>query len=163
MAQLTDTWLRRQALAALRRWTHMLKTLDTRIAAMLAEQSQLAPLGKIKGVGPVLLATLAGQLPELGRISGKAIAKLVGVAPLARDSGERRGVRGIWGGRAGIRAVLYMATLTAVRYEPALKNFYQSLRSRGKPAKVALVACMRKLLVILNARMRSEMNASSAT
>ena len=163
LAQLTDSWLRRQALAALRRWTHMLKTLDARIAEMLAEQSQLAELGKIKGVGPVLLATLAGQLPELGKISGKAIAKLVGVAPLARDSGERRGVRGIWGGRAGIRAVLYMSTLTAVQHEPVMKDFYQALRSRGKPAKVALVACMRKLLVILNARMRDEMNTSAAT
>jgi len=92
--------------------------------------------------------------PELGRLDGKAIAKLVGVAPLARDSGLMRGQRHVWGGRSEIRAVLYMATLTAIRYEPKLRDFYQALRARGKAAKVAIVAAMRKLLVILNARMR---------
>jgi transposase len=90
----------------------------------------------------------------VGRLDGKAIAKLVGVALLARDSGLMRGQRHVWGGRREIRAVLYMATLTAIRYEPRLRDFYQSLRARGKAAKVAIVAAMRKILVILNARMR---------
>ena len=91
---------------------------------------------------------------ELGTLDGKAIAKLVGVAPLARDSGLMRGRRHVWGGRSEIRAVLYMATLTTIRYEPKLRDFYQGLRARGKAPKVAIVAAMRKLLVILNARMR---------
>lgn len=159
LAALTDAWLCKQALAALRRWQAMLAALDARIAQQLAEQPHLAPLQQVKGVGPVLLATLAAQLQELGQLSGKAIAKLVGLAPLACDSGNRRGVRCIWGGRAAIRAVLYMATLTAVRHDPKLRAFYQSLRARGKPGKVALVAAMRKLLVILNAKMRDQMNA----
>lgn len=161
LSQLTDAWLRQQGQAALRHWQDMLKELDGRIAEQLAQQPQLARLQQIKGVGPVLLSTLAGQLPELGQLDGKAIAKLVGVAPLACDSGTQRGARRIWGGRAGIRAALYMATLTAVRYEPRLRDFYQTLRARGKPAKVALVAAMRKLLVILNARMRDAMNTTA--
>jgi transposase len=111
-------------------------------------------LRSLKGVGPVLQAALACQLPELGQLDGKAIAKLGGVAPLARDSGLMRGQRHVWGGRRQIRAVLYMASLTAIRYEPRLRDFYQALRARGKAAKVAIVATMRKLLVILNARMR---------
>ena len=160
LEQLTDTWLRRQTLLALRRSEAMLKALDARIAQQVAEQPCLAVLGQIKGVGPVVRSALATQLPELGHVSGKAIAKLVGVAPLACDSGNQRGTRRIWGGRAGLRATLYMGTLTAVRYEPTLRSFYQSLRQRGKPAKVALVASMRKLLVILNARMRDHLNAS---
>lgn len=161
LAQLTDPWLCQQARRALRQWQAMLADIDTRIAQLLAAQPQLAPLRRIKGVGPVLLATLAGQLPELGTLTGKAIAKLVGVAPLARDSGAMRGRRSVWGGRANIRTVLYMATLTAVRHEPRLQAFYQSLRGRGKPAKVALVAAMRKLLVILNAKMRDQTHAST--
>jgi transposase len=100
------------------------------------------------------VATLAAHLPELGQLSGKAIAKLVGVAPLARDSGYQRGQRVIWGGRSVIRQVLYMAALSTIRYEPSLRDFYQRLRQRGKAGKVALVAVMRKMLVILNARMR---------
>lgn len=160
LEQLTDPWLRRQTLLALGRSEAMLKALDARIAQQVADQPGLAVLGQIKGVGPVLRSALATQLPELGHLSGKAIAKLVGVAPLACDSGNLRGARRIWGGRAGLRATLYMGTLTAVRYEPTLRSFYQSLRDRGKPAKVALVASMRKLLVILNARMRDHLNAS---
>ncbi|WP_146092061.1 transposase, partial [Xanthomonas codiaei] len=87
--------------------------------------------------------------------------KLVGVAPLARDSGLMRGVRHIWGGRACVRQVLYMATLVAVRFNPALRDFYQRLRERGKAGKVALVAAMRKLLVILNAKMRDQLAADA--
>jgi transposase len=144
------TWVRRH-IAMLQR---ELGRLDTEIKHQVAAQPTLDPLRSIKGVGPVLQATLAAHLPELGRLDSKAIAKLVGVAPLARDSGLMRGQRHVWGGRRQIRAVLYMACLTAIRYEPKLRDFYQGLRTRGKVAKVAIVATMRKLLVILNARMR---------
>jgi len=108
------------------------------------------------GVGPVLAATLLGGLPELGTLSRRAIAALVGVAPWARDSGPRRGPRRCWGGRADIRAVLYMATLAAVRWNPVLRAFYQRLLAAGKLKKVALVACMRKLLTILNAMVKTQ-------
>ena len=128
--------------------------LDRQIAQQVSEQPQLEAIQTLKGVGPVLLAVLASQLPELGKLDGKAIAKLVGVAPLARDSGTVRGTRSIWGGRADIRQALYMSALSALRYEPRLRDFYQSLRARGKAAKVAIVAVMRKMLVILNARAR---------
>lgn len=151
---LTDPWLREQAQGFVQQAQQALRELERRLARQVAAHPHLAVLAQIKGVGPVMLATLAAQLPELGQLSGKAVAKLVGVAPLARDSGRWRGARSIWGGRAGLRGVLYMAALTAVRYEPRLRSFYQALRARGKPAKVALVAAMRKLLVILNARMR---------
>lgn len=163
LSQVTDTWLRQQARQALQQWQTMLEQIDARIAQMIAVQPHMTPLRAIKGVGPVLAATLAGQLPELGTLSGKAIAKLVGVAPLARDSGMMRGRRSVWGGRANIRAVLYMATLTAIRYEPRLRDFYQSLRQRGKLAKVAIVASMRKLLVILNAKMRDQLQLAPPT
>lgn len=108
-------------------------------------------LRTVPGVGPVTARTLLGELPELGHLNGKAIAALVGVAPHAADSGHLRGKRRIWGGRAQVRAVLYMATLVAVRHNPVLRDFYTRLRERGKSAKVALVACMRKLLLTLNA------------
>ncbi len=109
----------------------------------------------LKGVGPNTQAMLMGALPELGQLDRRAISKLVGIAPLARDSGRMRGKRSIWGGRADVRAALYMATLSAVRYEPTIKAFYERLRAAGKPAKVALVACMRKLLSIINAVIKS--------
>ncbi|MCE7033579.1 transposase [Lysobacter sp. GX 14042] len=158
---LDDPWLRSQLKATLAHLQRSLKSLDARIAGQVAAQPQLAALQQVKGVGPVLVATLAGHLPELGQIDGKAIAKLVGVAPLACDSGSWQGTRHVWGGRAVVRTVLYMATLSAIRYEPRLRDFYQSLRARGKPAKVAIVASMRKLLVILNARIRDHRAATA--
>jgi transposase len=108
----------------------------------------------IKGVGPVLSTTLLGELPELGRLDRKGIAKLVGVAPLNHDSGQFRGKRKIWGGRASVRASLYMATLVASRYNPTIRDVYQRLLAAGKPKKLALTACMRKFLTILNAAVR---------
>ena len=96
-----------------------------------------------------------GELPELGTLSHKQIAKLVGVAPLARDSGTLRGKRMIWGGRASVRTALFRAALSARRWNPGVRAFYDRLRAAGKPAKVALIACARKLLVILNAMVRS--------
>lgn len=106
------------------------------------------------GVGPVLSRTILAALPELGRLDRKAIAALVGVAPLNRDSGLMRGKRMISGGRAPVRTALYMGTLTATRCNPVIRAFYLRLVAAGKPKKVALTACMRKLLIILNAMVR---------
>jgi transposase len=105
------------------------------------------------GVGPVLATTLLADLPELGRLNRRQIAALVGLAPLNWDSGQQRGTRHIWGGRAPVRTALYMATLAAVRCNPVIRRFFERLSAAGKPRKVALVACMRKLLTILNAMM----------
>jgi transposase len=105
----------------------------------------------VPGVGPILAKTLLAELPELGELKNKQLAALVGVAPLNRDSGILRGKRAIWGGRGGVRAALYMGALVATRCNPSIKVFYERLLAAGKPKKVALVACMRKLLIILNA------------
>jgi transposase len=111
-------------------------------------------LQSVPGVGPVVSHTLLTELPELGTLSGRRIAALAGVAPVARDSGRHSGARRIAGGRSGVRSALYMACLSAVRYNPVLRAFYRRLRAAGKRAKVALVAAMRKLLVTLNAMVR---------
>ena len=111
-------------------------------------------LRTVPGVGPQLSLTLLAHLPELGTLDRKQIAALVGVAPYNRDSGTRRGKRAVWGGRSRVRAVLYMGALVASRHNPAIRDFYQRLLAAGKPKKVALVASMRKLLVILNAMLK---------
>jgi transposase len=111
-------------------------------------------LRSVPGVGPVLTNTLLIELPELGSLNRKQVAALVGVAPLNRDSGQHRGKRFCWGGRARVRTVLYMAALSASRYNPTIRRFHQRLIAAGKPQKVALTACMRKLLIILNAMVR---------
>lgn len=111
-------------------------------------------LSEVKGIGTVTSMSLTAWLPELGTINRKQIAALVGVAPLNHDSGAYRGRRRVWGGRAAVRAVLYMATLSAIRHNPTITTFHQRLRAAGKPKKVAIVACMRKLLTILNAMVR---------
>lgn len=112
-------------------------------------------LTSFKGVGRVTAVTLLAALPELGTLNRKTVAALVGVAPFNRDSGTLRGKRCIWGGRAHVRAALYMATLSAIRYNPAIKAFYQRLTQAGKRPKVAIVACMRKTLTILNAMLKN--------
>jgi transposase len=112
-------------------------------------------LRTVPGVGPVLATTLLADLPELGRLNRKQIAALVGVAPLNRDSGLQRGSRHIWGGRAPVRSALYMATVSAVRCNAVIRAFFERLCAAGKPKKVALTACMRKLLTILNAMMHT--------
>jgi transposase len=112
-------------------------------------------LKSVPGVGKVVASTLLIELPELGRLNRRKIAALVGVAPLNRDSGTMRGRRTVWGGRAKLRAILYMAALVASRRNPIITAFYQRLLGAGKAKKVALVACMRKLLTILNAMMRT--------
>lgn len=111
-------------------------------------------LKSVPGVGPVLTATLLAEMPELGQLNRREIAKLAGVAPLVRDSGRFRGKRFCWGGRAKVRCVLYMGALSAIRHNPVIQTFYQRLTEAGKEKKVALTACMRKLLTILNAMMR---------
>ena len=131
---------------------------DTTLQQLIADspvwrvQDEL--LQSVPGVGPILASTLLGGVPELGRLDRRQIAVLIGVAPLARDSGTLRGRRTCWGGRAPVRQVLYMAALVAARWKPALRIFYQRLRAAGKPAKVALTAVARKLLVLLNAILR---------
>jgi transposase len=117
-------------------------------------QATEAVLQSIPGVGPVLSRTLLGQVPELGTLGRKQIAALVGVAPFNCDSGTMRGRRRVWGGRAEVRAVLYMSTLVATRYNPVIKAFYARLLAAGKLKKVALTACMHKLLTIMNAMVR---------
>ena len=111
-------------------------------------------LRTVPGVGELLSLTLLAHLPELGSLDRRQIAALVGVAPFNRDSGTLRGKRTVWGGRSRVRAVLYMIPLSATRYNPVIRDFYQRLLSAGKSKKVALVACMRKLLVILNSMLK---------
>lgn len=111
-------------------------------------------LQSVPGVGPVLSTTLLAHLPEMGSLNRRQIAALVGVAPYNRDSGNFRGKRAVWGGRSAIRAALYMATLVATRYNPIIRAFYHRLCAAGKPKKVSLTACMRKLLTILNAMLK---------
>lgn len=143
-------WARNEIKALQREMTRIDGGIKAQLDALpVSEQMQL-----LKGVGTGLCSALLGLLPEIGHVNRRQIAKLVGIAPLNRDSGTKRGYRSVWGGRALVRAILYMATLTAIRWEPALKETYQRLRANGKAAKVAIVACMRKLLVILNARAR---------
>jgi len=134
--------------------------LDQALATLLRQspiwQADATLLGSVPGVGPVLTATLLAELPELGTLNRKQIAALVGVAPITRESGRWRGRAMIGGGRAAVRATLYMAALVATRHNPALRTFYQRLVAAGKAKKLALTAVMRKLLVILNAMRRSQ-------
>lgn len=144
--------------------TAMLKMLDRQIRLLDDEaskhlrehfQDKLCLLQGLKGVGPGTQAMLMAALPELGSLNQREIAKLVGVAPLNCDSGKHKGLRITWGGRASVRAALYMAALSATHHDPVIKAFYERLLQAGKPKKVALVACMRKLLVIINAILKS--------
>jgi transposase len=136
-----------------------LAALDQQIAAALAAEpdgaERAAILGSVPGIGPVATSALLALLPELGRRDGKAIAALAGLAPIAQDSGRRRGQRSIQGGRGVVRCVLYMAALVASRHNPVIRAFYQRLVAAGKAKKQALTAAMRKLLVILNAMLRN--------
>ena len=147
----------KQTLAALRRERTVI---DVVMKQLLAAHATPA-IGSGKGMGPMFQTALLALLPELGHLDRRQIAKLVGVAPMNRDSGKHQGKRTIYGGRAQMRVALYMATLSAVRWDPELKAHYQQLRARGKIAKVALVACMRKMLGIVNARRRSELRMDS--
>ena len=132
--------------------------LDREIAAAVRADTVLkadaALLRTVPGVGPTVSATLLGRLPELGRLDRRQIAALVGVAPMARDSGSSHKARHCTGGRADVRTLMYMAAVSASRHNPVIRTFYQRLRAAGKPAKVALIACVRKLLTILTAIVR---------
>lgn len=157
---MTDAVIRplmRRTLAALQREQ---KAVDTAMKALVQEHATPA-VGSSKGLGPMFQATMLSLLPELGELTRQQVAKLVGVAPMNRDSGQTQGKRRIHGGRSEVRVALYMATLSAVRWDPPMKAHYQQLRARGKVAKVALVACMRKLLGIVNARRRDELRGGA--
>ena len=121
---------------------------------MWREKDEL--LQSVRGVGPVMSITLLAQLLELGTINRRQISALVGTAPMNHDSGKFKGQRHVWGGRANVRAVLYMATLAAIRCNPAIKAFHRRLRDAGKKPKVAIVACRRKLLTILNTLLKNK-------
>jgi transposase len=145
----------RQRLQTHIRWLEPeLAAMDQHLGKLVREKEDL--LQGIPGIGPVVSLTLLADLPELGTLSHKQLAALVGVAPLNWDSGTLRGKRKVWGGRARVRAALYMATLVATRHNGVIKAFYQRLCAAGKAKKVALTACCRKLLSILNAMLRDK-------
>ncbi len=137
-----------------------LKSIDSQLAKMLKadakNQRTIEILQSAKGVGPVMISTLIAELPELGRLNRAEIAKLVGVAPINRDSGKKSGKRFIGGGRGQVRRVLYMATIVAIRHNEKIRTFYQHLKSKGKESKVAIVACMRKFITILNLLVKTD-------
>jgi transposase len=136
------------------------KLVDQRIAKCIADDKQNARkveiLSSAKGLGAVTVSTLIAELPELGELNARQISKLVGLAPLNQDSGKRKGQRFTSGGRTSVRRVLYMSTLTATRFNPAIKAFYIRLLAKGKPKKLALVAAMRKLITILNTLIKKD-------
>ncbi len=138
--------------------TAAIAELEAQIDALIAQhpvwQAKRLMLERVPGIGPVAATCLLAELPELGTLEHKPLAALVGVAPFNVDSGQWRGRRRTWGGRRAVRSALYMAALSATRFNPVIAAFYQRLLAAGKPRKVALTACMRKLLRILNAMLR---------
>lgn len=138
----------------------LIDEVDARLRASIEADARLVRrrevLRSAKGIGTVTAAMLVALVPELGQLTGKQVAKLVGVAPLNDDSGAREGKRVCWGGRADVRTALYLPTLTATRYNPTIKRFFDRMTAKGKPFKVAMIACMRKLLTILNAMVRDD-------
>jgi transposase len=144
--------------------THMqqqVMKLDKQLASLVEQEQswreKRAIMRSVPGIGDVVVNTLLGDLPELGQLTQKQIAALAGVAPMNRDSGKLKGKRRIQGGRATVRTVLYMATLTSIQHNPVIRAFYQRLVAQGKHKKVALTACIRKMLIILNAMVRDGM------
>ncbi|MCP6700161.1 IS110 family transposase [Pseudomonas donghuensis] len=128
--------------------------IDRQIKVMPLWQEKVKLLEDVKGIGRTTLAVLLSMLPELGQLNRRKISALVGVCPYAHDSGKMKGKRCIWGGRSAVRAALYMAAMSAVRYNPIIRAFFERLRARGKAFKVAMTACVRKLVTILNAMVR---------
>ncbi|WP_397324959.1 transposase [Pantoea agglomerans] len=157
-----DAYTEQEIKTDIRRHIQWLTSEIKRIDEVLAERIRKVPvlkekvelLREIKGVGPVVMAALLTQVPELGRLDRRKISALIGLCPYSRDSGRFSGRRMIWGGRSDIRSMLYMAVLSAVRYNPEIKAFYENLTARGKVFKVAMTACMRKLITIINAVIR---------
>lgn len=153
-----DPWLKREIAALIQVLQAHLKALEAVMAALIEARDRLAAearrLQSVPGIGPTLAAVLIARLPELGQLDAKKAAALAGLAPQARDSGIQRGKRRIWGGRADVRRALYLAGFIASRYDPAIKAFRSRLEAAGKSPKLAITACARKLLTILNAMLR---------
>jgi transposase len=153
-----DIFLRRQINEHLAFLKQQLQDVDRTISGHIkADREQSGRFGiltSVPGVGEVTASILLADMPELGALTERQVAALAGVAPLNNDSGQMRGQRHIWGGRISVRCALYMATICAIRHNPAIKTYYQRLRTNGKPAKVAITASMRKLLIILNALLK---------
>ena len=144
---------------AIKFYNNEIEKMQEKLAAALNKDDKLQAkaelLQTVKGVGAVTTYTLIGELPELGHVNNKKISALAGVAPFCRDSGKMKGKRTVWGGRAQVRTALYMAALSARKHNPAIKLFYERLISKGKTKKVALVACMRKLLIVMNTMVKN--------
>lgn len=159
LQQTTDEEIRKSIQTVLKGLKAQVKTMDERIAkavdADVANARTVEILSSVKGIGPVTVSTIVAELPELGKLNRQEIAKLVGVAPVNNDSGKSIGKRKTAGGRSTVRSTLYMATLVATRFNPAIKAFYQRLLAKGKLKKVALTAAMRKLIIILNTMVRT--------
>jgi len=158
--QTRDKDIRESIETVLKALKKQVETLDKKISkAVRADQDnarKIEILDSVKGIGPVTISTIIAELPELGNLNRKEVAKLVGVAPINKDSGQSIGKRKTAGGRSGVRRTLYMATLVATRFNPRIKAFYQRLLAKGKLKKVALVAAMRKLITILNTLVRTD-------
>lgn len=156
----TDPLCRRQARQCLRLLNQQIGACDQAILELIANDEQLSNKAKrldaIAGVGPVVASTVLAEMPELGQLSHAAAAALAGLAPYNQDSGEHTGTRHISGGRAAVRSALYMATMCAIKHDRILKAFYQRLRAAGKKPLVALTACMRKLIVLMNRLLKNE-------
>jgi transposase len=161
-ARVSDVWVRRLNRSLVNQIKKQIERLDLLIKEHIEQSQELsakaAKLTSISGVGARTAALLLAQLPELGQLNRREVAALVGVAPFNRDSGKMRGKRAIYGGRRPVRHGLYMAALVAARHNPILRNFYLRLRAAGKPAKLALTATMRKLLIVLNSTLKPDLN-----
>jgi transposase len=159
MQQTRDRDIHRSIQTVLKGLKSQLKSIEDQIANAVkndtANASKVQILNSVKGLGPVAVSTIIAELPELGELNRQQVAKLVGVAPMNDDSGQRTGKRSVRGGRSGLRRILYMVTLVATRFNPAIKQFYTRLVAQGKPRKLALTAAMRKLLTILNTLVRT--------
>ncbi len=160
LKQTTDSEIREYIKESLESLQKQVKLIDQRLAKCIEADTvnarKVEILRSVKGIGPVSISTFVAELPELGKLSRGQIAKLVGVAPMNNDSGQRSGKRTTFGGRSYVRRVLYMATLVATRFNPRIKAFYQRLLAKGKEKKVALMAAMRKLLTILNTLIKND-------
>ena len=160
LQQTSDAEIKKLISMSLKTLKIQLKSVDKRVAQLVAEDKENARtieiMRSVKGIGPVAISTFLAELPELGELNRGEIAKLAGVAPMNNDTGQKQGKRKTFGGRAYVRSVLYMATLVATRFNPPIQSFYQRLLAKGKPKKVALIACMRKLLTILNVLIKKD-------
>jgi transposase len=160
LQQTDDAQIKKLIESMIKSLKKQLKTVDDRLAKLVKNSTtnrrRIEILDSVKGIGPIAISTFLAELPELGELNRNEIAKLVGLAPINNDTGQRSGKRKTIGGRGYVRKVLYMATLVATRYNPAIRMFYQRLLAAGKEKKVALIAAMRKLLTIVNTLIRKD-------